>query len=124
MRGIILACAFAVITLFSVVVHINLQNGIQSLEQDMAQVAEALQRDDWNEAEELLTAIKQRWQRMQGFYALFARHQLYEPVAIGMNTLPKLIAEQETDAYAAALKLKEELHLLREAETFAWRNVL
>ncbi|MCL2547421.1 MAG: DUF4363 family protein [Oscillospiraceae bacterium] len=124
MRGIICIVVLGLTALFCVVVHVNLQGGIEALERDMAQVAVALQDDDWAQAETLMQSITKRWRRKQGFYALFARHQLYEPVAIGMKTLPRLISEQEKEAYRTALTLREELYLLREAERFAARNIL
>ena len=124
MRGVICICVFALIALFCIVTYVQLQSGIESLENQVAEVAIALEQENWQQAEEMTQQITRRWQRKQNFYSLFARHQLYEPVSIGMRVLPELIARREKDAYITALRLREELYLLRETETFTWRNVL
>jgi len=115
---------FLLIIGFCIISYAVIQNGVQDLEKDIERVTEAVDAKDWQKADALMRDARVKWRRYEKFYALVARHQLYEPVAVGMIVLPKLIKEKSDEAYAAAVRLSAEMRLLRDAERFSWSNVL
>jgi len=124
MKGIIAGSILAVVVAFCIISHLTVLNGIRAMERRIEDIVTAVDNQDWQAAEEKMSAVTRRWERMRGFYSLFGRHQRYEAVALGMGSLPSLIDAQESDAYATAIRLREELALWRDVERFGLRNVL
>ena len=124
MRAALSVALMTLVLMFGLFNHFSVQSVTGNMEQSVRSVAEAVSDKRWDDAEAHMREALRLWGRWSKFFLLVTRHDIFEPVYVGMQSLPDLLrSRDESSCMTAALTLREQLALLREAEDFRWENI-
>lgn len=83
------------------------------------------EHEDWEAAQELTQAAKDKWEARELYLHILLRHNETDSVYIGFREVIEFIQCQEGGEYSAAnARLIAELELLAEAEQLTMKNIL
>jgi 1,4-alpha-glucan branching enzyme len=109
---------------FGLTGHFTVQSGLGKIEGSIAEVFSAVEAGDWQRAEQSAQDAITQWNRRRAFFSLITRHDLYNEVAVGMQSLTDVLSGRDKSSAATlTLALREQLSHMRTTEDFRWENL-
>jgi uncharacterized membrane protein len=124
MRTVIYITLLLLIVAFGLTTHITVQSGLGVIEDLVSDVFNAVEENDWERAERSAVSAISQWNKRRAFFSLITRHDLYNEVAVGMQSLPHVVSGRDKSSAASMLlTLREQITHMKTTEDFRWENV-
>ena len=124
MKWLAVIGALALTLAASIGVWYYLRDSAEQLCRELEKVEQAVQREDWQEAERALDGVEQEWARLQRRWAMLIDHKEMEDIEISLVDLKSAVrGRQRQEALKEGAELAFFLRHTPDAERPGWDNI-